>query len=239
MKFIDSHIHLQDYKANNAQQIVEELKSKDFAKVIAVSSNEEDWEKVAFLAENNKDFVIPAFGLHPWQITKVQKNWQQRLTNWIRKFPQAIIGECGLDRLKAPCWEGQTEAFAFHCELAKQYHRPLNIHVLRAENDFRVMLNKMPEKFVLHSYGGSNELLKQSIDAGGYISWSAALLKRKNAVELINATPLSRILTESDAPYQTSYEDIPSFLKYIAEIKKIDRQIVAETIVNNFFEFIK
>ena len=121
MQFIDSHIHLQDDKIRNAQQIIAEMKKLGFVKAVCVSSHEQDWEKVAKIADENPEFIIPAFGIHPWYISEISSEWQHKLENLIKKYPNAWIGECGLDRLKAQQWEGQEEVFTHQINLAKKY----------------------------------------------------------------------------------------------------------------------
>lgn len=226
MQFIDSHIHLQDYKIKNAQQIIAEMQKLGFVKVVCVSSHEDDWEQVAKLVDDNPDFIIPAFGIHPWNSAKVTTDWKTKLEELIKKYPQAWIGECGLDRLKAPSWKGQEEIFYYQTELAKKYKRPLNIHLLKAENDFHKYLSKLPTKFVLHSFSGSINFLNKVIACGGYISLSKASFKRKIINDIITETPISQILTESDFPYQSSYSDIPDVVEEIAHIKKVMPQQV-------------
>ena len=63
MQFIDTHIHLQDYKQKCATDIIEEMSKFGVQKLLCVSATEEDWEKVAILAQNNPQKIIPAFGL--------------------------------------------------------------------------------------------------------------------------------------------------------------------------------
>ena len=46
MKFIDSHIHLQDYKSNNAPQFVADMKQKGFIQAICPATSDKDWKNV-------------------------------------------------------------------------------------------------------------------------------------------------------------------------------------------------
>ena len=237
MQFTDSHCHLQDDKIKNAQQIIKELKNEGFVRVVCASSNPEDWEKVAEIAIENPDFVIPAFGLHPWHIKEAEKNWLETLEKMLVLFPKAQIGECGLDRLKAPEWEAQEEIFLAQIELARRFNRSLNIHALKAENEFQPLWKKLSQKFMIHSFGGSLNILKKALDSGGYISVSANLLNRRNAQEIIQKIPFERLLTETDAPYQTNFSDIKRIIAEIAERKSISKEKLSEIILQNFNEF--
>lgn len=237
MQFTDSHLHLQDYKTNNALQIIKDLQAKGFVKVVCASSTPKSWEKVASLARQHPDMIIPAFGLHPWYINEAPQDWLFRLETYLNEFPAAWVGECGLDRLKAPSEEGQIEAFTEQIKLACRLNRPLNIHMLKAEDMFKPLWEQMPKRFMFHSFGGSTAFLRQALKAGAMISLSSTILKRRNGLEIINETPLSAMLLESDGPFLSDYADIPEFAHKIAKVKNIDFKLFVDSIYANFEEF--
>lgn len=237
MQFIDSHLHLQDYKTNNAPQIMAELKAKGFAKVVCASSTPSSWETVASFAEQYPDMVLPAFGVHPWYVNEAPENWEQKLYSYLKKFSSSWVGECGLDRLKAPSKEKQLDFFLAQIEIAEQLSRPLNVHAVKAENWFDGLWKRMPKRFMLHSFGGSLNFLHKALEAGAYISLSSAVFKRKNADEIIQSIPLSKLLLESDGPFLSDYGDIPELARQIAEIKQMDCLRLVTEVYNNFEEF--
>ena len=83
MKFTDSHLHMQDYKTNNAQQIIEDLKSIGFVSAVCISSTSESWKNVSKIARDHSEFIIPAFGLHPWYIKQALLNWENILRDYL------------------------------------------------------------------------------------------------------------------------------------------------------------
>ncbi len=230
MQFIDTHIHLQDLKSGFAPA--------DFAplgimRCICVSTGPEDWEAVALLAERFPDFVVPAFGLHPWQAAAAKADWPARLENFLRCFSRALIGECGLDRLKNPEQEKQKEAFALQIALAEKYRRPLLIHAVKAQDWLEGFWSKLPPKFVFHSYAGRPELLKKILSAGGFVSFSPSIRKIKNPQETVKAVPAERLLLESDAPYQGRPEDLRALLGFLAQCRGEDEEALAAQIYKN------
>ncbi len=246
MQFIDTHIHLQDYKQKCATDIIEEMSEFGVQKLLCVSATEEDWKKVAILAQTNPQKVIPAFGLHPWYLEKRSANWLSILEDMLQQFPNALVGECGLDKLKNPEIEPQREVFIKHMELAQKFRRPLLIHAVKSFVWLDELWDKMPQKFVLHSFGGSAEQAKIALKYGAYFSFSGSLLKSKKTLSALDVIPNDKILLETDGPYQalvkekeSGIEELPQILKAIAEEKKENMEKLGEQIYQNSLEFIK
>ena len=237
MQFTDSHIHLQDYKQKNTQQNIADMKKLGFAKMICASSHPSDWNKIAHIASANSDFVIPAFGVHPWYVSETNEDWKDELCNYLTNFPNALVGECGLDNLKADKKELQEQIFIYHVELAKSLNRPICIHMLKASNQMEKMLNNMPDKFMLHAFGGSLDFLQKILKRGGFISLCASARRQKNHIDILTHIPKDKLLIESDGPYLSDYNVIDEFMSYVAKIKNIDKFELMEQVYQNFKEF--
>ena len=237
MQFTDSHIHLQDYKEKNKQQIIKNMQAIGFSKIICASSHPSDWDKVAALTLSAPNFIISAFGIHPWYVNQAVANWQVLLVEYLNKFPLAIIGECGLDNLKADNKDLQERIFCDQIKIAKNFNRPICIHALKADNQIEKLLPQMPNKFMIHAFHGSLQFLQKALNFNGYISISSAILRQKNHVDIIKQIPLNRILSESDGPYMSSFEKIDDFVSYVAKIKNIDKITLTKQIYCNFEEF--
>lgn len=245
MKFIDSHIHLQDYKQKCATDIIDSAQIAGAQKFICVAVVENDWEKIALWAEKYPEFIIPAFGLHPWYLTQTKTGWEKRLEQFLTRFPQALVGETGLDRVRMPDKEPQFEIFQKHISMAKQYCRPILIHAVKAAEWLDECWKSLPQKFVLHSFNGHSELMKKALKFGGYISFSASILLG-NKDDVIKSVPAERLLIETDGPYQAKEKglesnpiNIPEQIKQLAAVRMENADVLAQQIYQNSLEFIK
>ncbi|MBP5399847.1 MAG: TatD family hydrolase [Alphaproteobacteria bacterium] len=244
MKYTDSHIHLQDYEKDFATEIIKKAINIGFKKFVCVGTSQKDWQTVADITLENPHFIVPAFGLHPWKVASVSPDWQKELEKYLTSFPNALIGEIGLDKLK-PDIELQKQYFSDQLAIAKKYNRPAVIHAVKAFSFFADFWDKLPEKFMFHSFNSPLEQLKEIIKRGAYISFNQSILKNSDFINIIKATPNDKILLESDGPYQPLNKGdlstplyIPELLAKIATIKGCVQEELAEIIYNNSQEFI-
>lgn len=100
----------------------------------------------------------------------------------------------------------------------------------------------MPEKFVIHSFGGSVEFLRQIMARGGYVGLSALSLRKQALPEILAAVNPQRLLVETDAPSQSlqrGQEGQPQeVVQIIAALEKISGKAWATQIYQNSEEFI-
>ncbi|MBO7556097.1 MAG: TatD family hydrolase [Alphaproteobacteria bacterium] len=244
MKYMDLHIHLQDYPKDIAPEMVKKAINLGFKKFVCVGTSPKDWEKVSDITTQYPDFVTPAFGIHPWQVSSVESDWQQTMEKYLQKFPHSLVGEIGLDNLK-PEIELQKQYFSFQVEIAKKYNRPIIIHAVKSFHLFENLWKTLPKKFMFHSFSSSVEQLQKIISHGGYVSFNQSVLKKSNFADIIKAAPENKILLESDGPYQSLNKGefstplyIPELLEKIAFIKNCSQEELSEIIYNNSMEFI-
>ena len=242
MNFSDMHIHLQDYKTNCATDIISAAVKIGVNRFVCAATSEKDLATVRDIAKDKK--IVPAFGIHPWYVGSIEQDWEQRLKKILEQNPQALVGECGLDGLK-PDFELQKEVFDVHRRLAKELNRPLIVHAVKAVEALNCILSDMPPRFMIHSFNGRSEHLRPIVQNGGYVSFSASILKNREGQKIIQNMPADKMLLETDGPYQGPIRGeeqtpmfLPELLAKIAEWKNGDKEELSAQIEANAKEFI-
>ncbi len=201
MKLYDAHNHLQDARlAAHAEAF---LASGVTAGMVVNGTGEDDWAAVARLAAGRPE-IRASFGVHPWRVDGVSPEWRERLAE--RWDAGGAVGEIGLDRWRTEKnFEWQTAVFRWQLAEAARREMPVTIHCLRAWGAMDETLRgaALPARgFLLHAYGGPEEMVRGFAERGAYFSFSGAFLAencgRKRKAFL--AVPLDRLLVETDAP---------------------------------------
>lgn len=242
--YIDSHIHLQDYKTQDIKNVVTNAIKNGVVRFINPSAHPSDWDKLTELAAQYP-MLIPAFGIHPWYIAAAPADWARLLEQNLQKNPQAYVGECGIDKLKNHEIEPQINVLRNHIVLAHKYDRPLIIHAVKADSEMFALFSELPQRTVFHSFTGSSEWGKEIQKRGFFIGLNFSILRKKNAAEILRALRPERILLETDGPYQnlergveTLPQNLPQLAQQIAALMQIPYAEFAQIIVNNQNEFL-
>jgi TatD DNase family protein len=216
----DAHNHLQDaWLAPHRAQVIADLEQLPLTRCVVNGTCESDWPEVAALAREH-DFILPSYGLHPWNLGNASSSWKEALQRSIDANPHAAIGEIGLDRwilerarpddsrltgLRRASISEQLEAFVWQLSFAAERNLPVTIHCLDAWGALAKTLRETPKPargFLLHAYGGSAEMAREFADHGAYFSFNGYFLGDRQAAKraVFTELPLNRLLVETDAP---------------------------------------
>jgi|FLOH01.1.fsa_nt_gi TatD DNase family protein len=202
--FIDCHLHLQDKRYQGQQKLViERARAAGVGLLFCNGSCEEDWDETLALAAGNQE-VIPFLGIHPWAAEGVSENWDEKLYNLLKDH-QVGIGEIGLDRQCGVDFARQEQVFVRQLQLALELGRPLAIHCLKAWGRLLEILKGVKATLpplMIHSFGGSAEVMDLLLKQGAYISFSARLAEQPRLRNCCRAIPAERLLLETDSPDQ-------------------------------------
>ena len=251
MEFFDNHAHLDDEKFNeDREELIKRIYDEGITKVISAGYSLESSIDAVNLAKKY-DFIYATCGVSPNDIPQTEEELWKMLDK-IRKLVQennkiVAIGEIGLDYY----WnkenkELQKKAFIKQIELANELELPIVIHTREASIDTIEILKENPvnKKGVFHCCPLNQELVKQGLDLGFYISLAGPVTFKnsKNADEIIKLIPNDRILIETDSPYLApepvrGTRNTPINVKYtaqkIANVKGISLEEIAKTTYEN------
>jgi TatD DNase family protein len=204
----DAHNHLQDERLGiEPETILAVTDGENIRRMVVNGSSEEDWAAVRELARKFNQ-VIPSFGYHPWYIKQRSQDWDKTLISFLEES-RAGVGEIGLDKwIKDYDLPDQQKVFRRQLQIAAERNLPVSIHCLQAWGTLLELLNLGPRPlcgFVLHSFGGPQELIEPLARLGAYFSLPGyfAHERKVRQRETFRYVPHDRLLIETDAPDQS------------------------------------
>lgn len=218
--YFDAHNHFQDeWLRPYREALLRELPTLGVGSMVVNGTCVADWPEVELLGQQ-VPWIIPSFGLHPWDCGNREDGWLKALRARLLANPRAQVGEIGIDRWildrakpddprlaglrRAPLPE-QLEVFHAQMDLACELGRTPSIHCIDAYGQLLDTLRtrSLPARgFLLHSYAGSAEMVAEFVKLGAYFSFNGSFLEeRKTKVRAAyRVIPSDRLLVETDAP---------------------------------------
>jgi len=249
MKLIDTHCHLNaDVFDGHHQRIVQEANRVGVQTMFVVGWDETSSLKAIQLAQSYPN-IKAIVGLHPVDCVKQpQLDWLKNmvLTN---KEHIIAIGEIGLDYYwhKTPEErQRQAQSMIEQIQIANEHTLPISIHCRDAYQETLNILKTHPvlQGGVMHCYGGPASMVHEFIALGFSLSFGGPVTF-KNAHEArasVLATPLDKILIETDSPYlsphpfrgqQNEPSNIIIIFETIAKIKDINTENLETVLFEN------
>lgn len=248
--FVDSHCHLDRIvdDANELTKIVENASAKGVEHMLCVAVSVKEFEAMQ-QAVSHFSNVSMSCGVHP--LHQEDACEISTLREHAALSQVVAVGETGLDyHYSADTKEVQLQSFKDHIVVANEVKKPLIIHTRQAQEDTLNLLGTHYEEStgaVLHCFTESLEMAQAAIEMGIYISISG-IVTFKSADELretVKQIPLEKLLIETDSPWLTptpyrGKKNEPQYVKrvgeYIADLKGISVQELAEATTNNFYQ---
>lgn len=255
----DAHNHLQDERfGDRSAELLAACRQAGVRRMVVNGACEADWPAVLALAQQSP-LVLPSFGCHPWYVHERTTGWLDGLVHFLDAVPSAV-GEIGLDRWKPDlAYAGQEEVFTAQLRLAAERNLPVSIHCLQAWGRLLELLSGGPlpaRGFLLHSYGGSQALVKPLAELGAYFSFPGyyAHERKTRQRETFRHVPADRLLIETDAPDQRLPDELNRFpltdpktgrpvnhpanlvavYQYVAELRQVPPATLAAGVEENF-----
>jgi len=243
MILADVHAHLELIK--NLDKVIENAGKAGVKAIITNGVNPETNRKSLEISDKY-DIVKPALGIYPMdalsrEINKPNIFDVDEEIDFIRKNKIAAIGEVGLDYKNGKDKKKQKDVFIKMIKLAEDLEKPLIVHSRQAESDAVKILEKFGyKKIIMHCFNGDKKLVERIIKNDWFFSIPCNVVNSFQLQNIVKQANLSKLLTETDAPFLSPFngDNEPAFIKEtikkIAEIKGLDKEETANIIFMNY-----
>lgn len=219
-----SHIQLDDYRENRDDVLARAREAGVF--MVAVGVDVPSSQAAIDLAAEHED-VVATVGLHPHDAAgergAIADGDLAKLAELAASPAVVAIGECGLDYYynNSPR-DAQARVFRQQIELALRLNKPMVWHVRDAFDDFFNIIDAYPKaRGIVHCFTGKQTEMQAAIDRGFFIAYNGIMTftKDQTQLETVKATPLDRIVLETDCPWLApkSHRGRPNEPAYIVE----------------------
>lgn len=268
MRYFDAHTHL-NFVAYDADRPESFARAAEAGVGVNIVGTQLDTSTAAVALAHQYADTWATIGLHPVHTTKSHHDTQElgeggkEFTSRGEVFDMATyealgrdpkvvaIGECGLDyyRNDESTKAVQKEAFVAQIELANKLGKPLMLHVRATQGtqnayDDALELVKAHARIAgdVHFFAGTWDTARKWLDAGFTLSFTGVVTFTHDYDEVVQNTPLDRILSETDAPYVTPAPHrgkrnesayIPDIVRALARIRGENEELVREQILAN------
>ena len=190
MKIIDAHSHI-EYITHNFQEGV--------VGTVCCATKETDWPILIKMMNKDKD-IYGAFGVHPWFVDSVKKDFDKRLEFLLETNSAYMLGEIGLDKYK-PNMEKQQGVFQKQFDIAIRLSRPVFLHCVGAWDKILHILKQYKQSdlpvIVVHDFNANTDILTKLLEYKNvYFSFGKNVVYDRFC--RIDEIPLNRILIETD-----------------------------------------
>lgn len=270
MRFFDTHTHVNfaGFKDDADTVINRALANNTW--LINVGTQTDTSQAAVDASLKYNQGVFAAIGLHPvhtyqQMLDEEESHFQSRAEAFEEETyanmltdKVVAVGECGLDYFRLPATgqadviQTQKQEFIKQLKFAKKHNLPVIIHCRDAYTDVLDILKSEYAGYpgVIHSFTDTWETAKKFLDIGFHVALNGILTfdKTGKLAEVVEKTPMEKLLIETDAPYLTpppfrGKRNEPLYVQYvaqrIADIKKVSQAEVAEQTFKNACEIFK
>lgn len=181
------------------------------------------------------DATIPKYsiGIHPWYIV------ENRVAEDLKIIEEKLsdknclaVGECGLDkRIEIP-FDLQEEVFRKQLALAEKFKKPVVVHCVASFQELTRIKNelKISVPMIIHGFSKKQELAKQLLENGFYLSFGKYLLRNPDLETVFQSIPNDRFLLETD----TVEEKIEEVYEVASKYKNLEIKDLKNIVEINF-----
>jgi len=223
----DTHCHL-NFKAyrDDLQDVLSRAEANGIKRVLVPAIDLETSREVLSLVDSH-EILYAAVGVHPNSSQTWDSNSPAELES-LASHPKVVaIGEIGLDYYRDTAPKNiQIEILKKQLQIALSRKLPVILHVRNKTEEDRICIrdllviledwlteaDPLPQELksrpgVIHSFSGNLEESKQALLLGFYIGITGPVTFKKADTnrEVVQKTPLSKLLIETDGPFITPH----------------------------------
>jgi TatD DNase family protein len=237
--FYDTHAHL-DYPdfTEDLPQVIERAARAGITRIISIGTDLESSRRAIQLTKQFPG-VFAAVGWHPCHASEAPDDIRPQLRELASHTRVVAVGETGLDYHHLPSEKGGTVAedelckqkqitiFRQQMEVAAELGLNCVVHQRDALEDVLAQMRPFAGKVrgVFHCFVNEVTDMQRIVAMGSSVSFTG-IVTFKNAQsvrETVNATPLDRLMLETDCPYLAPMpyrgkRCEPAYVKEIAEL---------------------
>jgi len=238
--FYDTHAHLDypDYAADLAP-VIARAAAAGISRIVAIGTDLESSNRVLQIAERFPS-VYAVVGWHPCHAREAPADLRPALRELARHPKVVAIGEAGLDYSRwtdgggqftpadrAHYQEKQEVIFRQQLEIAAEFGLSCVVHQRDALEDALAQMHAFAGQVrgVFHCFVNDVSALQRVLALGSLVSFTGivSFKNAQNVRDTVAATPLDRLLLETDCPYlaPVPYRGKrcePAYVKEIAEV---------------------
>lgn len=239
---IETHCHLDYLEERSLDEVVNDAKQVNIDRIITIAVSADNLEKVMTMTRSN-ELIWGTQGIHPHDAEEFNDDVEAQIRENATNERIVAIGEIGLDYYYDHCDRAkQRDAFERQLQIAIDLEMPIVVHTREADDDTQAILQnfvgQMPKRGVIHSFTSGKGLAEYCLGVGFHLGFNgiSTFKTAENVREIVELTPIDKILFETDAPYLTPVPyrgttNEPKYLPFIAEHIAGVKQVPVETLL--------
>ncbi len=228
MNIFETHAHYDDDAFHEDRDfLLQQMHKEGIDYIVNIGCSMDNSREIVKMIQKY-DFLYGTVGVHPSDIDELTDTDMVELEEMSTKDKILAIGEIGLDYHYDNIDKAlQKKWFVAQLEIAKRRNLPVVIHSRDAAKDTLDIMKSHHNgatSGIIHCFSYGVEMVREYLDMGYYIGVGGVVTFKnaKKLKEVVEYTPLNRIVLETDAPYlaPTPYRgkrNCSLYLTYVAE----------------------